>query len=303
MKRILSTAALSLSFLATTAAIAGEGYVTTDVSLRAGPDSGYPDVAMLYAGTTVAIEGCVDGWSWCDVATGDSRGWVPANYLQHEYQGQRVLVPEYGVRIGIPVVSFVFGSYWDNYYSHRSWYGERERWSQVRPEYLTLGVNHDSYRHSHDASYGTARGDSRALRTRNQRTVVESRQSGVVTTPPSYRGGRPANTAAPQRSGTTEVRSSGRYANRARPVEQRTVESTAVVQQRSRTTEVRSQQTHASHAQQVEHNTAQSKAMAEHKAARPRVIAERKVEPKASRKENPAKSRPDHQGGKDIEQH
>ena len=302
MKRILFTA-LCLSYFATTAASAGEGYVTSNVSLRAGPDSGYPDVAMLYAGTTVAIEGCVDGWSWCDVATWDSRGWVPANYLQEEYQGRRVLLPEYGVRIGVPIVSFVFGSYWDSYYRDRSWYGERERWSRVRPQYQPLTVNRDSYRRSNEVLYGTSRGDSRASRTHNQHTVVEPRQSRVVTTQPSYRGGRPANAAALQRSSTTEVRSSARYANRAKPVEQRTVESRAVAQQHSRTTEVRSQRTHASHAQQVEHNTAQPKAMAEHKAAPPRVIAERKVEPKASRKENPAKSRPDHQGSKDIEQH
>ena len=185
---------------------------------------------MLYAGTPVAIEGCVDGWSWCDVASGDSRGWVPANYLQQEYQGQRVLVPEYGVRIGIPVITFVFGSYWDSYYSHRSWYGNRERWSQVRPQYETLIVNRDSYRNSHDVSYGTSRGDSHTLRTR--RTLHESSQSGVVATQPSYQG-RPANTATTQHSGTAEVRSSENMQAR-QACGRRAVETRAVVQRHSR---------------------------------------------------------------------
>ena len=37
-----------------------------NVSLRAGPDSSYPTVVGLRAGTPVSIAGCVDGWSWCD---------------------------------------------------------------------------------------------------------------------------------------------------------------------------------------------------------------------------------------------
>ena len=54
---------------------------------------------MLPAGAEVAIAGCVDGWAWCDVAAGNNRGWVAGSFLQEEYRGQRVLVPEYGVRI------------------------------------------------------------------------------------------------------------------------------------------------------------------------------------------------------------
>ena len=84
MKRILSTAVLGL--FASASALAADGYLTGDVNLRAGPDPGYPSVAMLSAGTEVAIQGCVDGWSWCDVAVGDNRGWVAGDFLQEEYQ-------------------------------------------------------------------------------------------------------------------------------------------------------------------------------------------------------------------------
>jgi uncharacterized protein YraI len=289
MKRIMSVAALSLSFLATTAAIAGEGYVTTDVSLRAGPDASYPDVAMLYAGTTVAIEGCVHGWSWCDVTTGDSRGWLPADYLQQEYQGQRVLVPEYGVRIGIPIVAFVFGAYWDSHYRHRTWYGERERWSHVTPRYQPLVVQGDVYRRSHISQSTSVR------------SVNESRPSAVVTTHQE----RHVNTTTAQHSVRTESRAN--HAIHTRSVEQRSAESRPTAQQHS-IAKTRSEEIPANHGRQVEHKIAATrqvpKPMSDHRPAQSKVIAEHRVaEPKAPKKDTSAKSRPEHQGGKDTEQH
>lgn len=287
MKRILSTAALGLSFLATTAAIAGEGYVTTNVNLRAGPDTGYPDVATLYAGTSVAIEGCVDGWSWCDVAYGDSRGWVPANYLQQEYQGQRVLVPEYGVRIGIPVISFVFGSYWDSYYRGRSWYGNRERWSRVTPQYQTH-AEHD-YAHTSQAP--------------SQRRVDGARSSAVVTKQSSYQG-RTTNGTVRQHSATTEVRSSAQYAGQAKPTQDRSAESRVAVQSHSSATSIHAHDNRASHTGQPRQNAAQSRPIAENHASQPKAVAEHNVaQAKPSKKDTPAKSRPEHQGGKDTGQH
>jgi uncharacterized protein YraI len=155
MKRIHSITALSFSVFAFASAMAADGYVTGQVNLRAGPDSGYPSVVTLGAGTEVSIQGCVDGWSWCDVITGDNRGWVAGNYLQEDYQGQRVLIPAYGVQIGIPIVTFVFGTYWDNYYRNRPWYGQRERWSHVTPDYRPVAVNND-YRRGAVAGSPTA---------------------------------------------------------------------------------------------------------------------------------------------------
>lgn len=148
MKRILAIAALVLSCFANTSAFAADGYVTRSVNLRAGPDTGYPTVARLRAGTIVDIEGCVDDWSWCDVSSRNYRGWVNGNYLQHEYQGHRVQIPRYGVQIGIPVISFVFGTYWDDHYRSRSWYHQRDRWSRVTPHYRHAGdtdVSHSSH--------------------------------------------------------------------------------------------------------------------------------------------------------------
>ena len=117
----------------------------------------------MSAGSAVAIEGCIDGWSWCDVEAGDNRGWVPGGYLQEQYGGQLVLVPDYGVQIGIPIVAFVFGTYWDNYYRNRPWYGQRERWSHFAPQYRSMSSRGGSYgRDPGRSAYGRSPGTTYA---------------------------------------------------------------------------------------------------------------------------------------------
>jgi uncharacterized protein YraI len=122
----LSLASLSLAFPAL--AQAADAYVTGNVNLRAGPDPDYPLIDQIPAGTEVSVQGCTDGWEWCDVIVFGDRGWVAGNYIEYEYQDQPVLVPEYGARIGIPVVTFVIGDYWDHYYRSRPFYRDRDRW-------------------------------------------------------------------------------------------------------------------------------------------------------------------------------
>jgi len=206
MKRALSIAALGISVFATPAAFGADGYVTGNVNLRAGPDSSYPSVARLPEGAEVAIEGCVDGWSWCDVAAGNNRGWVAGNFLQEEYRGLRVLIPEYGVQIGIPVVSFVFSTYWDNYYRNRSWYDNREHWSHVAPQYRQMEGHGDRHGSVHEDanvhSHGISADASHPSHDTAHRPGAEPRQAAFATTHATYQN-KPAKPVVSQHAVVT----------------------------------------------------------------------------------------------------
>ena len=108
-----------------------DAYVTAYVNLRAGPYVDYPLLTVVPAGMMVTLYGCLDDWSWCDVGYDGDRGWISASYLSYDYDGRRVYLPEYGVRIGIPVVMFSLSLYWQSHYIHRPWYRDRSHWEQV----------------------------------------------------------------------------------------------------------------------------------------------------------------------------
>ncbi|MCC7274653.1 MAG: SH3 domain-containing protein [Alphaproteobacteria bacterium] len=131
MKRILAAAAVALATLlpaAPPAAAQSQGWVIGTVNLRAGPGTAYPRITAIPAGAPVAVFGCLEGWSWCDVAFGEARGWVAGNYISYEYLGRRAPVVEIGPQIALPIIAFTLGSYWDNHYRGRPFYRERPRW-------------------------------------------------------------------------------------------------------------------------------------------------------------------------------
>jgi len=134
MRRYQCTILLSLALTGTAAAQGANGVITSYVDLYAGPDIGYPPVAELPAGTPVAIQGCLEGWTWCDVITMGTRGWVAGTFVQYTYESQPVIVADYGPRIGIPIVAFSIGMYWDHYYRDRPFYRDRDRWYDRRIE-------------------------------------------------------------------------------------------------------------------------------------------------------------------------
>lgn len=112
-----------------TAAMAARGIVTDSVSLRAGPGDGFPVVDRIPGGAHVNIHGCLRGDAWCDVSWAGDRGWVSSEYLQYFYRSRYVYLPDYVDVIDVPVVPFVLGTYWANYYAGRPFFHRRAHWT------------------------------------------------------------------------------------------------------------------------------------------------------------------------------
>jgi len=126
---VLVVAALALPI----AANAQVAYTAKTVHLRAGPARDYPVVAILESGVAVTVQGCMQDYSWCDVIAGLDRGWVYAGNIVYAYQGANVPVISYGAVIGIGVITFVIGSYWQDHYVGRPWYRHMPHWSHRPP--------------------------------------------------------------------------------------------------------------------------------------------------------------------------
>ncbi|MBY3085349.1 SH3 domain-containing protein [Rhizobium laguerreae] len=145
MKNLLvKIAAAGLLMLAPAIAEAAEGYSTANVNMRAGPSTRYPAVAVIPAGSSIEIRGCLSDVNWCDVEFYGGRGWVSGQYVQALYQQRRVYVgPQYYRPLGIPMIRFSVDNYWDRYYRNRDFYRERDRWSRGPDYYYRDRDNRD----------------------------------------------------------------------------------------------------------------------------------------------------------------
>src|SRR5690242_15051508 len=129
MRRLcLSICFVAAIFAAPTAANAQRAWVLNGAEIYAGPGNDHPLVARVAPGVNVHVQGCLSDYTWCDVTFGGNRGWVYAGELAYTYQSRRVPILDYGPRIGLPVITFSLGNYWDHYYRGRSWYHDRDRW-------------------------------------------------------------------------------------------------------------------------------------------------------------------------------
>jgi len=104
--------------------------VVTDLNVRAGPGTQYPAVTVFPRASRVNVIGCTAGITWCDVSGRGVRGWVSARYLEFSHRGDRLIGPTYGATVGLPIITFQIGSYWDRHYRDRSWYRDRSRWDR-----------------------------------------------------------------------------------------------------------------------------------------------------------------------------
>ena len=125
LRLLLAAGALLMGTAWAPGALAYTANVVTAVVLRAGPSTEYPLVATLPPGAVVEVFGCEENYGWCDVQLGPDRGWVDAAYLQMAAPSGPVVVADAGVVLGLPIVAFTFGTYWDRWYRGRPWYARR----------------------------------------------------------------------------------------------------------------------------------------------------------------------------------
>jgi uncharacterized protein YraI len=127
---ILLATACAVAALPGYAQAQGQSAVTTaSLNLRAGPARDYPAVINLPAGHKVVVQSCLADYTWCDVASGTSHGWVYAGNLNTLYKDKYVPVLKNGAAAGIAVSAFVLGDYWSQHYTGRSWYKDRDYWA------------------------------------------------------------------------------------------------------------------------------------------------------------------------------
>jgi uncharacterized protein YraI len=115
------------------AAVAGNAYTQGEVHLRAGPSTEYPVVMSIPPNSLLAVNGCLDDFTWCDVDWEGNHGWVYGSYLFYDYQSRRVPVLDVGAALGIGIVAFNIGDYWGRYYVGRPWYARRSYWYNRPP--------------------------------------------------------------------------------------------------------------------------------------------------------------------------
>jgi uncharacterized protein YraI len=165
---------LAASFVAMVAApsfaAAQDARVTADLNMRAGPSTNFPVVDVIPESAPVDVHGCVRGYSWCDVSSQGSRGWVSANYLSYASGGSYVPLLSYTEEIDVPIITFSVGSYWDSYYRDRPWYGRRAIWRDRWRD------NWRDIRRDERADRRRDRREDRAERRENRRDAIRDRR-------------------------------------------------------------------------------------------------------------------------------
>ncbi|MCZ7464456.1 MULTISPECIES: SH3 domain-containing protein [Rhizobium/Agrobacterium group] len=141
MKRKLFGAIALVAMLAAPALAeaATRGFATANVNMRSGPSTAYPAVVVIPNGAPLTVHGCLSDTPWCDVSFVAGRGWVAGRYIQTTYRQNRVYVePRYYRDLGVPIITFEAGRYWDRYYRDRDFYRERDRWRRPSGGYWNV---------------------------------------------------------------------------------------------------------------------------------------------------------------------
>lgn len=108
MKKLLAMSALAaLAAVGTAApslAAGSSATATTDLNIRSGPGPQYPPTGVIANGSTVDVEGCIQGSQWCQVDYDGKTGWSYGQYLTMNYQGRTVVIEQQPA--AVPVVTY-----------------------------------------------------------------------------------------------------------------------------------------------------------------------------------------------------
>jgi uncharacterized protein YraI len=118
-KSVALGALVIAAVVAPSLAFASSGYVSSRTAMRAGPDNGYPTVAVVRKGEGVELHACLSDWSWCDVGFNGQRGWLRADKIMGETVSGRVPVARAGRDLGIETRGYNLDQYWDTHYNGR----------------------------------------------------------------------------------------------------------------------------------------------------------------------------------------
>jgi uncharacterized protein YraI len=99
---MLSTAGM---LAATSALAAVEATATTDLNLRAGPNSAAEILNVIPADGAVTVMECVEAAQWCRVSFDGTEGWAYSPYLSATVEGETVMVPDNISRLEIGTVT------------------------------------------------------------------------------------------------------------------------------------------------------------------------------------------------------
>jgi uncharacterized protein YraI len=132
---ILAAATIAITAVGTSPASAApaNAYTTVTTAERAGPGTRYPVVAYIPAGASIRVYGCVAGAAWCDVSWRGDRGWVRGSSIQVVWRGKRNPVASFYRQLGIPIIVFGFGDYWNDHYRSKPFFKDRGNYNP-RPD-------------------------------------------------------------------------------------------------------------------------------------------------------------------------
>lgn len=107
IKRTLAGSAIALAVAAPAMAQAADATAATDLNVRSGPGAWYESVGVIPAGEMATIEGCLDGYEWCEVSYDGTEGWSYAPYLTVQAGDNVATIDTQPEQVEIKTVTYV----------------------------------------------------------------------------------------------------------------------------------------------------------------------------------------------------